>query len=306
MVAVSTGWKSGKAESGDEIIGPVLNARIEAIELEYRVTEKIFKEMLPALKRGKPCVVSVHNYCPIPPDLGRHQASGDVFSLSSLQKEERELAVKYTLRTLETAHEVGAKAVVLHMGTTDMDDGFVRLKEELEERESDDAFDEAYIQSLLEIRERAGKRHLDAALFSLDRLWRPAERFGIALAIENRYHLREIPNAEELAVLFNRFEGGNVGYWHDVGHASVQENLYGIGHEHLLSRFSANLIGIHLHDAKGTVDHLVPGHGTVDFKMVREFLRPDTILVIEPGPDVTRDDLVSGIGFLEEKKVLGN
>ena len=306
MFAVSTCWKSAGAESGDEILRPILDARIEAVELEYRITEKIFKEMIPALKRGEPSVLSVHNYFPILPDLTRDQAGGDVFSLSSLEKEGRELAVKYTLRTLENAHEVGAKAVVLHMGRTEMDDGFARLKEEREEGSSEGGPDEAYVRSLLKKRETAGKKHHDAALFALDKLWRPAERFGITLGIENRYHLREIPNADELAVIFDRFEGGNIGYWHDVGHASVQEYLYGVGHEELLSCFSANLVGIHLHDAEGTADHLSPGKGAVDFEMVRGFLGPDTIRVVEIGPDVTEEDLASGIGFLLERGLLGN
>jgi len=306
MFAVSTCWKSGAAESGDEILTPILDARIEAVELEYRITEKIFKEMIPAFKRGKPSVVSVHNYFPVLPDLTRDQAGGDVFSLSSLEKEGRELAVKYTLRTLEYAHEVGAKAVVLHMGRTEMDDGFARLKEEREEGKSEGGPDEVYVRSLLEKRETAGEKHLDPALFTLDKLWRAAERFGIMLGIENRYHLREIPNEDELTVIFDKFEGGNIGYWHDVGHASVQEYLYGVGHEELLSRFSANLVGIHLHDAEGTADHLSPGKGTVDFEMVRGFLGPDTIRVLEIGPDVTEGDLASGIGFLLERGLLGN
>ena len=50
MFAVSTCWKSSHAESGDDVIGPILDAGISAVELEYRITEDIFRELLPALK----------------------------------------------------------------------------------------------------------------------------------------------------------------------------------------------------------------------------------------------------------------
>jgi len=303
VFAVSTCWKSHRAECADDILGPILDAGVTAIELEYRISEKIFREMLPALKREAPAVVSVHNFFPLPAHLTSDKASGDAFLLSSPDREERELAVKYTLRTLEHAHQVGARAVVLHMGKTEMDDGFGRLKEELESGVIEDDETQAYIETLLKERKKVGRKHLDAALFSLDRLWRPAERFGIRLGIENRYHFREVPSADELDAILDRFEGGNVGYWHDVGHAAVQEALYGIDHERLLSRFSARLVGVHLHDAEGAKDHQAPGKGRIDFEMVKKFLSPETIRVIELSPKVTEEELEEGINLLAD--VLG-
>ena len=294
MVAVSTCWKSWEAGSAGDIIGPILDAGVTAVELEYRITGDIFREMLPALKRGEPAVVSIHNFFPLPVHLTRDRASGDAFLLSSPEKEERERAVKYTLRTLEHAYEVGAAAVVLHMGKTEMDDGFARLKEEHESGTLADGSTQEYVKE----RQNIGEKNLDAALFSLDKLWRPAERLGIKLGIENRYHLREVPNADELDAILNRFEGSCIGYWHDVGHAAVQELLYGIGHEQLLSRFSSRMVGIHLHDAEGTKDHQAPGKGEVDFEMVKKYTSPETIRVIELSPNVTEEDMRRGIDFL--------
>lgn len=298
MFAISTCWKSSLAESGGQIIGPILDAGFTTVELEYRITEEIFRELLPALRREELTVVSVHNFFPLPLGLKREQASGDAFFLSSPEKEEREQAVRYTLRTLEYAHEVGASAVVLHMGKTEMDDLFEQLSDACREGKFHGGSLPNRGKSLVEERRKAGQKHLDAALFSLDKLWRPAERFGIRLGVENRYRLREVPNADELETILDRFEGSSIGYWHDVGHAAVQEFLYGIGHEELLSMFSPRMIGAHLHDADGIKDHRAPGTGKVDFNMVRRFVKPETICVIELDPDVSDEDLSDGMGFL--------
>jgi sugar phosphate isomerase/epimerase len=89
-----------------------------------------------------------------------------------------------------------------------------------------------------------------------------------------------------------------VGYWHDAGHAEVQDQLYGIGHEALISRFSSRLVGIHLHDAKGTRDHQAPGKGKIDFEMIKKHLPPDAIRVLELSPKVTENELMEAIDFL--------
>jgi sugar phosphate isomerase/epimerase len=147
--------------------------------------------------------------------------------------------------------------------------------------------------------------HLDAALFSLDKLCRPAELYGIVLGLENRYYLREIPNAGEIEIILERFKGSTIGYWHDVGHAAVQETLYGIAHEELLSRLSTHLVGVHLHDAEGAKDHQAPGTRKIDFGMVRKFLKPETIRVIELAPSVSEDDLREAIDFLSRNDLAG-
>jgi sugar phosphate isomerase/epimerase len=303
VFAISTCWKSPKAETGADIIGPILDAGFNAVELEYRITDEIFQEMLPLLKRGEPAVVSVHNFFPVPPGLSRDKAGGDAFLLCSPDKEQRGLALRYTIRTLEHAHELGASAVVLHLGKTDMDDGFSRLKEANEAGTLTSKLIRTHIQALLKERKEAKRTHLDAALFSLDKLWRPAERLSIRLGIENRYSLKEVPDSHELRVIFERFGGSGIGYWHDVGHAAVQEFFYDVSHEELLGEFSPHLVGIHLHDAEAEKDHQPPGTGKVDFAMVRKYIRSDTIRVIEVSSDVSEKDLKGGADFLSRHEV---
>jgi sugar phosphate isomerase/epimerase len=298
MLSISTSWKSLKAETAQDILRPLLKLRVKAVELEYRITEEIFRQMLPDLKRNEPAVSSVHNFFPVPPILTKHEASGDAFSLSSPDKEERERAVKYTLRTLEFAREAGASAVVLHLGLTEMDDEYSRLKEE--HKRGDAPHRRNQIEALANERRRISRKYLDAALFSLDKLWLPAEKLSLTLGIENRNTLREVPDADETEAIFRKFEGAPIGYWHDTGHGAIQELFYGVNHETQLSRFADRLVGVHLHDAEAGNDHMAPGKGKIDFDMIKKYVGVAAIRVIETHSGVTEEELREGIDFLRE------
>ena len=136
---------------------------------------------------------------------------------------------------------------------------------------------------------------MDAVLFSLDRLNREAEKKGMMLGIENRYHLNEIPNFEEIGRILARFRGGRIGYWHDVGHARVQQNLGILDQMQLLEAYGGRLLGVHLHDAVGLEDHLPPGRGEMDYEELRPYLNPGHIKILEVKSGIPREDLKAGI-----------
>lgn len=309
MFSISTSWTSSQATTVAELINPILELGVRAIELEYRVTEGMFKELLPALRRKEPAASSVHNFFPVPPILRKEEGSGDAFLLSSPERDERERAIQYTIRTLEFAYEAEARVVVLHLGFTDMDDEYQQLKKEYQKNHSLDL--KGRVRSLVTERRQISQKYLDAALFSLDKLWRCAEQLSLKLGIENRNTLREVPDAEEMDSIFQRFEGAPIGYWHDTGHAAAQELFYGVGHEAQLSRFADRLIGVHLHDAEAGNDHMAPGMGDIDFKMVRKYVSLSAIRVVEVHSGIKMDDLrngiqfLKGLGFLEEESVPG-
>ena len=79
---------------------------------------------------------------------------------------------------------------------------------------------------MTELRRRKEEgKYLTAALQSLEKLALEAERRRVFLGIENRYNLQDFPNTDELKVIFKEFPGSPVRYWHDLGHATTQENL---------------------------------------------------------------------------------
>jgi len=101
-------------------------------------------------------------------------------------------------------------------------------------------------------------------------------------------------------MILARFRSEQVGYWHDVGHAQVQENIGIARHRELLEAYADDLIGVHLHDAVRLDDHLAPGQGDVDFDALRPFLKPEHIKILEVHSKVPRENLIEGIRYVRE------
>lgn len=282
------------------MVDEIIELGLEGVELEYRITHSMYHEMKPRLKRSLP-VLSVHNIFPIPEGLDPDIASGDLFLLSSTDSEQRSRALKYTIRTIEHAHDLEAKAVVLHLGRVDMPnptEEFSNLYHsgKLHEKEA-----LAFIDAQRRARQAMHLKNLDAVLLSLEKLNNEAEKRGVFLGIENRYHFHEIPNLEEIGIILKTFQGGQIRYWHDLGHAQVQENLGILCHNDLLEDYSDEIIGIHLHDVRGLKDHLAPGQGEIDYQKIKSLLNPSIIKILELNPDrVNREDLLEGVRLIQE------
>jgi sugar phosphate isomerase/epimerase len=302
VIGLSTVWTSYGARSGEELLGPILDLGFEGVELEYRITEQLYEEIRPRILNNEVQVLSIHNYFPVPAIIPQERASGDCFSLSSLDQEERKKGVSYTFRTLEKAHDLAARGVVLHLGRVETD----LPKNGLQQLYREGAWEAEGAELLQRERKaRAQKRdpHLDALLFSLDRILKRAEQLGVTLGIENRYYLQEMPDMEEVGIILDQFRGGPLGYWHDTGHAAVAETLGILRHEELLQSFAPLLVGVHLHDALGIDDHKPPGKGEIDFEMVKEYVPEGAIKIMEIHPSARGQEILDGLDFLKEKGI---
>ena len=87
------------------------------MELDYRITSDFYEQMKPFLTKELRAV-SIHNYFPLPEEIPPSRASGDLFLLPCPDRDERWKAVEYSTRTI--AHDLGARAVVLHLSRVDM------------------------------------------------------------------------------------------------------------------------------------------------------------------------------------------
>jgi len=298
MLSLSTALRSEIWDSGGEIIREILSYGIQIAELEYRISESMLKEILPFIRKRDILISSLHNIMPLPDGMRRETANGEFVSLSSPDRSEREMAVKYTRKTLDWAEETGAQAVVLHLGKVNMDSPMRTLRNFYDQEKigSDEA--QAFLAENMEIRRNKGEKYLAAALQSLEKLARDAERRCIFLGIENRYNMQDFPIVEEFKVLFKEFKGSPIRYWHDLGHATTQENLGMVPRGELLDLFGRHLIGIHLHGCRGYSDHMAPGTGDEDYSQLKKFLRADTIKVVETHHRASREDLRKGLEFL--------
>lgn len=283
---------------GEEIVNDVLELGLEGVELEYRISAAMYRGMKTRLKEAL-TVLSIHNYFPKPEEVGEAKGSGDLFLLSSSDREERLRAVKYSIRTIEQASDLGARAVVLHLGRVDIPDDVPRVSEAYKTLTEDPQEGRRLIDRQIRERAKRKKKNLDAALFSLEALNREAERRGVYLGVENRVHYFEIPDFEEIGLILDRFGGGRVRYWHDVGHAHVQEKLGLVRQKDLLEAYGDRLVGVHLHDVTaGINDHFAPGQGELNFEQIKPFLKPSHIKILEVHPKVDRDGLREGIRFV--------
>jgi len=299
MLGISTCWWNDKSYRGDEIVSDVLKLGFEGVELEYRITTSVFEQMKPQLKKTL-AVFSIHNYFPMPEDHPAEKGSGDLFLLSSIDREERSAAVKYTIRTIEHANDLEAQVVVLHLGRVGMANPMERFTKLHGSGEMDESEGHAFMAEQKRIREMKYRKNLDAVLHSLEKLNREAEKNGILLGIENRYNFHEIPNFEEIGRILGEFEGGSLRYWHDVGHAAVQENLGICTQEELLVTYSGMMIGMHLHDLRGLDDHFSPGQGQMDYGKIRNFVKEAPIVILEVHSKVNRRDLLRGAHVIRE------
>ncbi len=300
MLAISTSWQSGGSATAEGMLAALKDLDISGIELSYRISEGFYQDMKNPLRRSGLKVVSVHNYFPIPSARSDSKGSGDLFLLSSSDNEERQNAIRFTIRSIEHAGELGAAAVVLHCGLVQMNPEMQVLYRFFNSHRLDSKEAQTFIREKLAERDRHQPEHLENLLYSLDRLLPVAEKQGVLLGLENRYHYHELPGLDDFGEIFTRFEGAPIGYWHDTGHAHANETLGLIPRQSLLQSYAGQIIGVHLHDAIGLDDHIPPGSGEIDFKGLTSFLKTDTIKVIELKPGIPVPEVIEGIRFIRE------
>ncbi len=298
MLALSTSWNAYRFNEGAGLLFEISQLGFKAIELSFNLTANMVDSLAKESARLGISIQSLHNYCPIPDGLAPKQALPDCYSLASLDEQERGLAVKYAKSSIDTANRLMAKALVLHCGRVQAPDftrqlinlhnqglsqhsDFIKLKEEM-----------------IRQRKACAEGFLKQALKSLDELNTYARIKNVWLGVETRFYHCEIPDFYEIGVILDKFRGSQIHYWHDTGHAQVMENLGFARHKDFLELYGPELIGVHLHDVSGCQDHLAPLTGTLDFALLKPYLKKDTLKVIEAHYPASGQELIESRQFL--------
>lgn len=304
MLSISTAyWPS--AEEGDEILDEADRLGFGSIELSSYTGRKPLEEMLPALRQKRLQVVSLHNPCPkYEPRLFPWEVDRPEPLLTATDREEREAALRLAEKTMELAADLEARALVLHLGQTDLppQEEWLRELHDRERTETDEGRER--MTAMLDERVKAGEAVWDALRFSLEEITRKGERLDLFLGVENRIYIHEVPTYDEIEKILAAFAGGNFRYWHDVGHATVHQNLGLVDINGVLDRLSKHLIGLHIHDAMGYDDHLAPGQGDTDFASLPPHLNSETIRVIETHPQASEETLLEGVAMLKDVGII--
>ena len=301
ICAVSTCWRAGQTRDAKELIEKMKETGISLLELEFRIFSETFEEIKKNCTAWGIKIISMHAVCPSPQDRVR---GAEKYLISDTEEENRVRGVDHVKQTLRNAADVGAQAIILHCGRIPLDEPINIMKTFYDEEKIQSKEAEKSLQEISQNHAANKGKNFDALLKSLDEINAEAEKLGIDVGLENRYYFFEFPDMNELKTIFSLFDGSKLGYWHDTGHAQVNETLFGISQEMLLKTFHNRLIGVHLHDVlNGYNDHNAPGCGTVDFDMVKSYLKPETIRVMEINQKVSPADAKNGITFLKDKGI---
>ncbi|MFH0826986.1 MAG: TIM barrel protein [Candidatus Omnitrophota bacterium] len=299
-LALSVSWNALARPRAQDLLFEIMGLGFKDIELSFNLTEKLLRDIRPRLQEMQMGVVSLHNYCPIPDGLKREEALPDCYSLSSLDEEERQRAIHYTKRTIDTASLLKARAVVLHCGKVEIPDGTRELIELYGRGAKDTPAFDGLKATMVAQRQGSIKPFLDQSVRSREELNEHAKTRGVFLGIETRFYYREIPLLDEIGFLLDRFKDSHIYYWHDTGHAEVMQRLGFFRHQDYLKLYGDRMIGIHLHDVLKCQDHMAPSQGDFDFSWLRPYLKKETIKVMEAHHPATAADIKKGREYLEK------
>src|SRR5438132_305270 len=118
MYSLSSCWNSHRHTDGRAMLQEIRGLGFEYAELSHGTRISLLPGILAAVEAGEMRISSLHNFCPLP--MGVNYAAPNLYQFSAERLRERELAQRHTVKTLELAAKVKARAVVLHIGSIEM------------------------------------------------------------------------------------------------------------------------------------------------------------------------------------------
>jgi len=227
-------------------------------------------------------------------------------NLAAVDEQERGNAVAATLVTIDLAAEAGAGSVVVHLGAVSQRGvcGDGTLRRLYNAGRTDGAEVDAARRAAHEERARGQVEAMAAAKRSLAELAARARVRGVRIGLECRMWFHEIPLPAEAAELLADYEPELAGYWHDVGHAEILHRLGLVPLTDWFDRAGERLVGCHLHDMHGIVDHRAPGTGDVEWGFLARALAPSDVRTFEINQHQPQETLSSGLALLRTAGVV--
>jgi sugar phosphate isomerase/epimerase len=293
MYSFSTCWNSHRHTDGRAMLREIRDLGFELAELSHGTRISLLPGILEAIDAAEIKVSSLHNFCPLP--MGVNNSAPNLYQFSAERPRERELAQRYTIKTLELAQRVKAPVVVLHLGSIEMRNYTDKLLELVSHGQKETDKYQALCAEIEEKREARKGPFLERTKEMLRVLLKEAETRGILLGAENRQALEELPFESDFQFLFREIASPNLVYWHDTGHAQIKENLGFIFHQMHLHSMQDRLFGFHIHDVQFPGrDHCAPGSGMIDFAALKTSVKPHHVKVLEFSPSLTPEEVKRG------------
>ncbi len=287
MLAISTMWNALEQPDGAAMFDGLKSLGFENIALSRHLTLEQVEQLKPLFREiGQAHPPVIQNYCPILPgtaqsDVARTVVDSDKVQLSSLDNDERKEAIRKTIQTMQLAIDMEIPTVILRLGEVDTYNRSYLMTDlyNYGEREFE-AFNKKVTEAT-EWRKRKEAKHYTAVLRSLDELNEAALRMELNIAIENRPQYFQIPNFDEVGLFFDEFYGSPMRYWHDIGHAALQEKLGLCWSQEWIKTYAQHLIGVTLHDLQELDPYHPPGTGDLDWDEIFTQIPNEVVKVIE-------------------------
>jgi sugar phosphate isomerase/epimerase len=300
MLAFSTCWNSSRHTAGDEMLREIKDKLgFELIELGHGIRISLMTGVQEMFEAGEVRFSSLHNFCPLPVEV--MGASPDCYTFSARYAQQRERAVKQTLQTIDFAERLGAQFVVLHLGRVPIKPVTEPL---IELAKAGKMFSREYVRRKVNAvakREANAPVYLQRVKDCLKPIIEHAAAKNVRLGIEGRRGYEEIPSERELPTLLDELNSPQVGYWHDIGHIQIKENLGFLDHEAWLRVIGPRTLGCHLQDCIWPAqDHQPPFAGDVDLEKLIPLLPPTCLFVWEMSPRKTADEICRSVTVWKE------
>lgn len=285
------------------MVQEILSLGFQTIEVSHGLKVSLLPGIIKMVQAGKVQVSGVHNFCPSPVELMID--APDAYEFTGHRPHDRDRALALTLKSIEFGASVGAKYIVIHLGSVPMKETTPKLEALVK---AGKIHSREYVDLKLEFiqeREKKGAFYLNRAKEALAKIVEHAEKYQVQLAIESRSHFEQVPTEREMLGLMQELAGPWIGYWHDFGHVQRKHNLGLLDHGEWLSRMEPYLLGCHFHDVIWPErDHRVPFQGTVDFNALLPLVPPEKPVVWELGSRRKKEDILQAVPLWKKRFAL--
>jgi len=254
----STMWNLRRHTVGREMIEQIKGLGFSQVELNYNVTNELLETITPMIDNGEIIISSVHNVFPFIEDKD-YDTDSVMLGFDDLAKRKR--AVELLKNSVDYAVRYGAKAVVLHPGEVPFDYNIdSALKRIWTEKGKDSPEYQSLWSEMMARRDELAPVHVARIRDSLEEVcdYIESNRLGIRIGLETRSRCYQIPTLQEADQIMTELEGAPLGIWFDIGHGTMMERmgLYESARE--IHELKDKVLGVHIHETVGLVDHWCP------------------------------------------------
>lgn len=254
----STMWNLRRHQVGRAMIEEIKSLGFEYVELNYNVTTELLATIVPMIDKGEIRVSSVHNVFPF---IADRDYDTDSVMLGFDDEDKRRKSVELLIGSIDYADRFGAQGVVVHPGEVPWDRNIdAELKKLWTEQGKDSPAYQALWAEMIERRDRLAPLYVRRIEDSLAQVCEYIERKGLSvkIGIETRSRCYQIPTLEEAGTIIANLQGAPVYLWYDIGHATMMERMGLYENGESLRKLKDKVLGVHIHETVGLVDHWCP------------------------------------------------